>query len=685
MASSPPPTILTSKRLESLSGKEIALRKDLDDASSITSMSSFSRAIVCRICKGPERLTAPLIACIGCKSRYHMACPNPRIIDTLSDYTCTRCSEKAASKHNANRQKYKRTKELDDPARVRGESKVVRDILNEKSATKTDRFIMDNIKLTKELAGPTRTRGVSKAAQDNMNEKSVIKTDRSIIDNIKWTTEIVNFARNREPKAAQQDTSLKTTVEPRGTSDIPNPTTTHSSSIVMCKGENCPGRPAQSGNLGSLCFMCGVMERHKKVQKTAKPVPAVAPRITIKKNKLYPVRPDDRPLVKKRKRISSSTGSASKPTRFDEECQNAGALKPIPDPDKKITVTSSLVSACAQLCVDEGSAMASLHRSRTQAQETFSGAASPRITFDIEPNKEVLEAINVPKVKHNKNSDLGLEVEETFLREEVAPKGTLTSVEGCLTPEISFRYPKKPSQDSQSDERLDEEKKNRLEDLPPLQEKLSFEVSSPEPPFPVSEASSEHVPSPMVLDFEALGKYDHSYGNTTQVDESGEYQLKPYAPTSGFDETILDSFLRQQSHLMPTHQPTSKELLETQIWSAGDPRPFWPRRLSPAQKAEKMLEIEARGSRKSRIGKILHPQLLKEKADKGWDVHQTREKRDNPEALEMVQKMEELFCVREGTLRNCVPTTVDGQLAMQERREPQYENLPYSSPAIFLI
>jgi hypothetical protein len=137
---------------------------------------------------------------------------------------------------------------------------------------------------------------------------------------------------------------------------------------------------------------------------------------------------------------------------------------------------------------------------------------------------------------------------------------------------------------------------------------------------------------------------------------------------ANFDTSELDKYLFKQSQ--PSDElPTTKELLATQIWGNIDPRVAWPRKMTPEEIKEKIKEIEARGGKKANFGKLLTAQVRKERAEKGWNIHQTGEKRSQAECDEMARRMGELFG-NEG-LANCVPGLRDGKLVMIEQLEPE--------------
>jgi hypothetical protein len=138
---------------------------------------------------------------------------------------------------------------------------------------------------------------------------------------------------------------------------------------------------------------------------------------------------------------------------------------------------------------------------------------------------------------------------------------------------------------------------------------------------------------------------------------------------ANFDTAELDSFLFRQAQPRSDEQPTNKELLSTQIWGHIDPRIAWPRKMTEEERQEKIKEIESRGGRKANFGKILTAQVRKERAEKGWSIHQTSEWRSEEECNEMDRRLEELFG-KDG-LGNCVPGIRNGRLVMIEQLEPE--------------
>jgi hypothetical protein len=141
---------------------------------------------------------------------------------------------------------------------------------------------------------------------------------------------------------------------------------------------------------------------------------------------------------------------------------------------------------------------------------------------------------------------------------------------------------------------------------------------------------------------------------------------------STFDERILDSYILKQSQ--PKAEPTTRELLDGQIWGAVDPRVAWPKPMTAYAYEEKQKEIQARGGRKANFGKILTAQVRKERADQGWHIHQRGELRDDEETRIMREKLEELMGKPIG---HAVPGIRDERLVMIEKEE--YEE-PQTGP-----
>lgn len=204
---------------------------------------------------------------------------------------------------------------------------------------------------------------------------------------------------------------------------------------------------------------------------------------------------------------------------------------------------------------------------------------------------------------------------------------------------------------------------------------MSFPVSNPEPgtasapnaptvssntALEAPGADIEMVGSPQVLDFDKMSDISDL---APMVAFIGGPPPKPE-----YDGSTLDFFLNQQAQ-NHDRQPTPHEILASQNFGAVDPRTAWPKRISPEEYEEKQLQIKARGTRKQNFGKLLTPQVRKERAEQGWDVHQRGDWRDDEEAREVVMHMEELFGLPKGISDAFVPGVVNGRLVMREREE----------------
>lgn len=155
------------------------------------------------------------------------------------------------------------------------------------------------------------------------------------------------------------------------------------------------------------------------------------------------------------------------------------------------------------------------------------------------------------------------------------------------------------------------------------------------------------------------------------VSHSLEVQRQQRAET--FDNSALDSWLAKQALPIDDTQPTAKELAESQIWGHIDPRTAWTKEPSVEWLSEKRQEIEARGGRKANFGKLLTAQVVKERREKGWGIHQNKDVVDNETSEESARALEELFGI--ANIDGLEPGVRDGQLVMVEkaaqgRKEP---------------
>jgi len=138
----------------------------------------------------------------------------------------------------------------------------------------------------------------------------------------------------------------------------------------------------------------------------------------------------------------------------------------------------------------------------------------------------------------------------------------------------------------------------------------------------------------------------------------------PSKQEGSFDSTVLDGFLhKQQSAAVLKQEPTSEELNAGQLWGNIDPRVSWPKQHSEGWLAEKRLEIRARSGRKANFGKLLTPQVVKERKENGWNLHQNRkmvEDFDGAKALEALFGIKDIDKLELGV-------DAEGKLVMKRR------------------
>lgn len=473
--------------------------------------------------------------------------------------------------------------------------------------------------------------------------------------------------------------------------------------ITLCEGANCrkPAVPLKAPNTMHLCFMCDLIERSNTARQLPPPKPAPASR-PIRKTKLYHVRPDDRPLVtNKRKRSSSGHASmtraegprdptGTKVNAISSKTATPGALShgPVRDKAKKqrleaplgrnVPQSPSLTTSNEPPRVNpvtggnpilsgpslDSSESHTVHRNFLPMEDSPAQGAGVYQVNDASNNGISMQSRGRPSIRGIGSPTPVVINTSQALQHASTTECPITRYQ--LPPlEPIITYPEMPSQESplaaaETDAILDSVEPDNLNQSRPL---------FPQPPSPLSDFSSQKSSSKVPT----LDQADRADAIEPEDASESSEESSSFISSGEFDESELDSFIQNQSHRDPFYEPTSSELLETQRWGAVDPRTIWPQKLSAAQKEQKMLEIAARGGRKKKFGKILHPQLVQERQERGWDIHQSREKRNDEETFEMIQKLEELFAVPEGILGNCVPKTVDGRLVMQERgREPEH-------------
>ena len=444
-----------------------------------------------------------------------------------------------------------------------------------------------------------------------------------------------------------------------------------------------------------MCFMCDLFEKARIKGQLPPPIPRPVPR-PIQKKKLYHVRPDDRPLVTKRKRSSSGHASSTRaegsrapatrasagPTKTDVPGvvprrltrDQARKQKPETAFDRRVSHTPPL-PATLELARENpalGAAGPSHPNPSLESSESQNLYRNFLPMGDSPPHGAGMYQVN----DDGNLRDVGMPTDQAASSPTPVATNMLQSppvappfAEQLPPLEPLITYPDMPSQGSPlagadvDNEMLDAVAPARLSPNRHL---------FPQPPSPLSHSSS-HSSSPKVPSFDDdIEQVDTPTGIEPDLTSESSRESASLETSTEFDETELDSYLQKQSQRDPFHEPSPSELSETQRWEIVDPRVSWPRKLSAAQKEQKIREIEARGGRKKNFGKILHPQIVQERSENGWDIHQSREKRDDQETTELTRGLAELFGVPMGILGNCVPKSIDGRLVMQEReREPE--------------
>ena len=148
-----------------------------------------------------------------------------------------------------------------------------------------------------------------------------------------------------------------------------------------------------------------------------------------------------------------------------------------------------------------------------------------------------------------------------------------------------------------------------------------------------------------------------------------------------FDTSDLDSLLKKQS-LATDDQPTPQELIKTQIWGHIDPQTAWPKEHPAEWLAEKRKEIEARGGRKANFGKLLTAQVVKERGDRGWGIHQNKDVVDDENSDVAAKALQELFGIKD--IDALKPGLRNGQLVMVENAVDQ-EGKRKKEPAVYVV
>ncbi|KAH8685465.1 hypothetical protein BGZ60DRAFT_522754 [Tricladium varicosporioides] len=157
-------------------------------------------------------------------------------------------------------------------------------------------------------------------------------------------------------------------------------------------------------------------------------------------------------------------------------------------------------------------------------------------------------------------------------------------------------------------------------------------------------------PTPWMLDSMKPGydpENDPNFGYSTRYlphPQSLEYKRRLRALT--YDPTELDNWLAKLRKPKPRFPPSGADLYKTQKWGHIDPRVAWPKKQDPEFLAEKRAEIEARPKRKANFGKVLTEQNIKERLEKGWNIHQNTESRSKEEKEALNQTYEIIYGIR---------------------------------------
>lgn len=146
--------------------------------------------------------------------------------------------------------------------------------------------------------------------------------------------------------------------------------------------------------------------------------------------------------------------------------------------------------------------------------------------------------------------------------------------------------------------------------------------------------------------------------NTRPLRDRNSKKFKPF---------ILDSFLTtQRENAKKSLPPEPRELLRTQEWASIDPRIAWQEPLPPSDLEQKKKEIlERSSSRKTNFGKLITPEIRRQRAENGWLANQSCDMRDDEESSWRVKAMQEFFGV--ANIEDFVPTSIKGALVMKER------------------
>jgi hypothetical protein len=201
-------------------------------------------------------------------------------------------------------------------------------------------------------------------------------------------------------------------------------------------------------------------------------------------------------------------------------------------------------------------------------------------------------------------------------------------------------------------------------------------------PSPISSSPALKLDSSLTTADEDIIQNNSNTEETTvtAVPSSLEEQRKERAET--FDPTALDSWITKQSLLAKYPQPIPQELGKSQLWGHIDPRVAWPEEHSSQWLSDKRKEIEARGGRKSNFGKLLTAQVIQERAERGWGIHQNKDVVDDEKSEDAARALQELFGVKD--IDDLEPGLRNGQLVMMEMAVDE-EGKKKKEPAVYTV
>lgn len=156
-----------------------------------------------------------------------------------------------------------------------------------------------------------------------------------------------------------------------------------------------------------------------------------------------------------------------------------------------------------------------------------------------------------------------------------------------------------------------------LNDKPPTEGPPTMPTLPPSPPSP--------PPPTAIPASNGKGKEPETNTSTNSLFEVSLPTPHPKSiaarkQAADFDTSDLDFWMAKQSEPKPSEEPTEKQLLESQLWGHVDPRIVWPKEYSEEWYTAKRAEIDARPSRKQRVGKV-RPQV----EERQFSEHQLKE------------------------------------------------------------